>query len=152
MTAPEDIRASDADRQRVADALSRYAGEGRLTLDELTDRLGEIYTAKTVGQLGAEDGPLREMPTLSPPLWHPGPPTVWQDPQRLGAVPTSWPDRDTSRPVRIAPLMPWLIIVAIVGVAIGASRWGGDKAFWLLVLVVFCLRRAFGHHHRHPRR
>jgi hypothetical protein len=33
------IRASDSDRERVADLLRRHCGEGRLTLDELGERL-----------------------------------------------------------------------------------------------------------------
>lgn len=62
-----DIRASDADRERVAGMLRRHCGEGRLTLDELGDRLGEAYAAQTIGQLSAPDGPLRQLPVLTPP-------------------------------------------------------------------------------------
>ena len=39
------IRVSDADRERVADVLRRCAGEGRLTPDELEDRLDGAYRA-----------------------------------------------------------------------------------------------------------
>ena len=67
MAEPPDIRASDADRERVADALRRHASEGRLNLDELSDRLGEVYAARTLGQLSSPAGPLRELPALAPP-------------------------------------------------------------------------------------
>jgi hypothetical protein len=62
-----DIRASDSDRERVADILRRHCGEGRLTLDELGDRLSEVYAARTLGQLHDPGGPLRELPVLAPP-------------------------------------------------------------------------------------
>jgi hypothetical protein len=46
-----DVRVSDADREQVVDALRRHAGDGRLTVDELTDRVGQAYAAKTYGEL-----------------------------------------------------------------------------------------------------
>lgn len=48
---PGDLRASDHDRDRVAEVLRQAAGEGRLTLDELDDRLSAVYAAKTYGEL-----------------------------------------------------------------------------------------------------
>jgi Domain of unknown function (DUF1707) len=38
---PPGLRASDADRDRVAEVLRQAAGEGRLTLDELDERLDD---------------------------------------------------------------------------------------------------------------
>lgn len=46
-----DIRASDADRDRVAASLREHCGEGRITMDELQERLDAVYEAKTLGQL-----------------------------------------------------------------------------------------------------
>lgn len=46
-----DIRASDADRDRVAASLREHCGEGRITMDELHERLEAVYDAKTLGQL-----------------------------------------------------------------------------------------------------
>jgi hypothetical protein len=48
---PRLLRASDTDRNRVAEALHEAAGEGRLTLDELQDRLDATYAAKTYADL-----------------------------------------------------------------------------------------------------
>ena len=45
------VRASDADRERVADRLRDHAGAGRLTPDELGERLDVVYAARTVGEL-----------------------------------------------------------------------------------------------------
>lgn len=57
------LRASDTDRQRVADLLHRAAGEGRLSLDELSERLDEAYAAKTYGDL---EPVLRDLPAPNP--------------------------------------------------------------------------------------
>jgi hypothetical protein len=44
-------RISDADRERVAELLRQAAGEGRLDIDELEQRLELAYAAKTYGEL-----------------------------------------------------------------------------------------------------
>ena len=46
-----DLRVSDADRHAVADILREAAGEGRLDIDELEERLEETYKAKTYADL-----------------------------------------------------------------------------------------------------
>ena len=48
---PQHLRASDADRERVAETLRQAAGDGRLTMDELDERLDAVYTAKTYAEL-----------------------------------------------------------------------------------------------------
>ncbi|MFH9265397.1 DUF1707 domain-containing protein [Streptomyces sp. NPDC017546] len=45
------IRASDADRDRIADILREAMAEGRLTADEHGERIDLVYRAKTVGEL-----------------------------------------------------------------------------------------------------
>ncbi len=45
------LRASDADRDRVAEQLRQAAGDGRLSIAELQDRLDTLYAAKTYGEL-----------------------------------------------------------------------------------------------------
>ncbi|MFJ6010623.1 DUF1707 domain-containing protein [Streptomyces sp. NPDC092952] len=49
--APVGIRASDADRDRIADILREAMAEGRLTADEHAERVDAVYRAKTVGEL-----------------------------------------------------------------------------------------------------
>jgi hypothetical protein len=44
-------RASDADREAVAERLRAAAAEGRLDPDELDERLGAAYGARTFGEL-----------------------------------------------------------------------------------------------------
>jgi hypothetical protein len=46
-----ELRASDADRERIAKILHDAMAEGRLTIDELDERLQRTYAAKTLGDL-----------------------------------------------------------------------------------------------------
>ncbi|MFC5003952.1 DUF1707 domain-containing protein [Dactylosporangium cerinum] len=48
---PRHLRASDADRERVAEVLRTSAAEGRLDLDELDERLRAVYAARTYAEL-----------------------------------------------------------------------------------------------------
>jgi uncharacterized protein DUF1707/cell wall-active antibiotic response 4TMS protein YvqF len=45
------VRASDGERQAVADRLNMAVGEGRLTLSEFSERVGAAYAARTLGEL-----------------------------------------------------------------------------------------------------
>jgi hypothetical protein len=48
---PHELRASDADRERIAQVLQDAHADGRLTLEELEERLGTLYSARTLGEL-----------------------------------------------------------------------------------------------------
>ena len=48
---PAQLRISDDDRHRVAEILRQAAGEGRIDLGELDDRLEQTYAAKTYADL-----------------------------------------------------------------------------------------------------
>jgi hypothetical protein len=56
---PRTLRASDADRERVAKVLHESMAEGRLTVSELEERLTVVYAAKTIGEL---EPPLSDLP------------------------------------------------------------------------------------------
>src|SRR2546421_7384604 len=45
------LRASDEDRERIAERLRHAAGEGRLLTEELEERLGAVFSARTYGEL-----------------------------------------------------------------------------------------------------
>lgn len=49
--AVSELRASDADRDRIADLLRDALAEGRLTADEHAERVEGVLSAKTVGEL-----------------------------------------------------------------------------------------------------
>ena len=47
------MRVSDSDRERAADVLREAAGHGRITMDELVERLELAYAARTYADLAA---------------------------------------------------------------------------------------------------
>ena len=47
----ETLRAADADRQKIADQLKAALDEGRLSLHEYDDRVGQAYAARTYKEL-----------------------------------------------------------------------------------------------------
>jgi hypothetical protein len=61
------LRASDADRAEVADALRAHCAAGRITIEELDERVGKAMTARTYGEL-------RELTTDLPALQSPAVP------------------------------------------------------------------------------
>jgi hypothetical protein len=73
-----ELRASDADRDRVADILRDGLAEGRLTAEEHSERLDGVYAAKTVGELerlvrDLPAGRSGAVPAPAPPAYAPGP-------------------------------------------------------------------------------
>jgi hypothetical protein len=75
------MRISDAERDSVASILRDAAGEGRLDLEELDERLNAVYAAKTYGDL---EPITRDLPSTSS-----SPATVVPRGDRFGGVPTS---------------------------------------------------------------
>lgn len=120
MTAPEGhLRASDAERERIIEVLRRHTADGRLTLEEFEQRVGEALAATTRADLGPV---LRELPPL---------PADAPVEARTAARRTRWPSLDGGRAV--------LGAVAIVAVAtvIATGAWG---MWW----IVFPLMGLFG--------
>jgi hypothetical protein len=56
-----EMRASHADRDRVVDVLRVAAGDGRLTLEELDERLESALSARTAGELAVLTADLPEV-------------------------------------------------------------------------------------------
>jgi hypothetical protein len=63
--APRDLRASDADRDRVLALLAEAASDGRLTADEHAERVQRACTARTLGDLAELTADLAE-PSAQP--------------------------------------------------------------------------------------
>jgi hypothetical protein len=59
--AQPELRVSDADRQQVVDRLRDETANGRLTLDEFDERVGDAFAARTRSEL---EHVLRELPAV----------------------------------------------------------------------------------------
>lgn len=70
---PGDLRASHEDRDRVVELLRVAAGDGRLTAEELDDRLEAALTARTYGELAVLIRDLPAAPGFAPPTQVSGP-------------------------------------------------------------------------------
>jgi hypothetical protein len=60
---PSRLRAADADRERVASLIQAAGGEGRLSLEEVEDRLSTVYATKYTDEL---DGLTADLPKPVP--------------------------------------------------------------------------------------
>ena len=58
------LRVSDAERHRVVMMLQEHCAQGRLTVDEFSERTSEALASRTEADLGRV---LRELPPLPPP-------------------------------------------------------------------------------------
>ncbi|SDH90569.1 DUF1707 SHOCT-like domain-containing protein [Nonomuraea jiangxiensis] len=83
-----EMRASDADRDRVAAILREHTAQGRITMDEFNERLESLYSSKTYGELAKltadlPDVDLRNRPAKVSPAalpdsrMHPGMRAAW---------------------------------------------------------------------------
>jgi uncharacterized protein DUF1707 len=66
-----EMRASDADRDKAAAALREHCAQGRVTVEELNDRLESVYSARTLGDLQrvTADLPEEDLYELPVPSW-----------------------------------------------------------------------------------
>ncbi len=60
------LRASDADREQIAERLRHATAEGRLLAEELEHRLGTVFSARTYGELDAVVADLPAAPAARP--------------------------------------------------------------------------------------
>jgi Domain of unknown function (DUF1707) len=136
------IRVSDADRDRVAARLRDHFAEGRLTSDEMDERVSATLSAKTVGDLRRVMADLPGGALVPPPAEH-----------RPRPAAPSWAVR-RHRP-RIVPLILLALLVALLIPGSGWLLFALVKiflVFWLVVilagvLVAGRLRRRM-HHYR----
>ena len=83
---PRHLRASDADRERIANVLREAAGDGRLTMAELDERLDAVYAAKTYAEL---EPITHDLPATGAGYVPAVPAGAGPDPARFGAPATS---------------------------------------------------------------
>ncbi|GAA1282019.1 DUF1707 SHOCT-like domain-containing protein [Streptomyces javensis] len=87
---PAGMRASDAERERIAEVLREAVAEGRLDMEEFEERLGAAYAARTHGEL---EPLVRDLPvpgSAAPaPSASPAPAARIGWAERIGGTPTS---------------------------------------------------------------
>ncbi len=62
MSEPAGVRVSDQDREQAADDIRQHFAAGRLTDEELNDRVSAVYRARTVEELQAVSVDLPKLP------------------------------------------------------------------------------------------
>jgi hypothetical protein len=135
-----EMRASDADRERVVSAMQEQVGLGRLTLEEFEERSTVAYTAKTVGELRklTRDLPIEPFPEPVRPFG--APQVAWSSPY--------YPRTQQGQQVTLRRPNPWLLIplafisLMIVGNIVGAVLWGAGVVFPVFILAFVALRLA----------
>ena len=96
--APEPLL-SDADREVVVERLRSACGEGRLSLEEFSDRVGDVYQARTAADLVPLTHDLPALPEAGPPALRP---TDWVVAVFSGARRSGpWRPGDPSRAVAV---------------------------------------------------
>jgi hypothetical protein len=93
----KDVRASDAERDAAAAALQEHFVQGRLTLDELQERLDSVMAARTHGHL---DEIFADMPRLPQPV------------VTESAEPPVFPARYAAVAIMIIVMAVWLVLAA----------------------------------------
>ncbi|MBG0830819.1 DUF1707 domain-containing protein [Planomonospora sp. ID67723] len=146
MTPRDDLRIGDAERDAVMTALREHYAQGRLTHEELDERLGLTLSARTGRDLALAQ---ENLPDLYGP---PGEPAPWKGPrtgpaawQRHAARHGAWhPMARRGGP----PVAPLLLVLLVAGVAV--AGFGVLKLVflaWLLAILFRVLR-----HRSHARR
>lgn len=80
------MRASNADRERVAAILHNALSEGRITVQELEERLDIVYAAKTLAEL---EPPISDLPAVTPGTAQPATSRAITTDSRIGGTPGS---------------------------------------------------------------
>ena len=62
-----ELRASDADREQVIRVLRRHHADGRITSEELEERIGTVWATTYVSELSSVTDDLPELPAAAPP-------------------------------------------------------------------------------------
>jgi hypothetical protein len=131
------IRVSDADRDRAAARLRDHFAEGRLTQEELDERISAALGAKTFGDLRRL---MADLPQPEPVPTRAAPNPQWAGPPWVGYR-------------HGPPILPLVLFALLAAVLIPGGGWVFLKlmlAFWLLS----CLVGAFaaGRYYRRIRR
>jgi Flp pilus assembly protein TadB len=122
------LRIGDAERDAAARELGEHFAMGRITADEHSERLEQIWAARTAADLTPA---FRDLPR-----------------PRVGAQPRPASEPTRRDPAREFPRVPFLFKLLLAVVVIW---WGFHHPLFLLVAAVvwFVFVRRFIHHRRH---
>jgi hypothetical protein len=135
MNVNDRIRIADSDRDRVATQLRDYYAEGRLTSEELDERVTAALNAKTAGDLRRL---MADLPATAPAAGGPGTPSYGAG---YGGAPwagrAGWAMGRRRRGPRVLPILLLLLIAAILlpGGWVFFALLKVFLLFWLLVAI-----------------
>jgi hypothetical protein len=114
------LRVSDTERDRVIRDLTKHCGDGRLTLDELEERITLAYAAMTRAELEATT---RDLPsTTTPAVRQSGPPI------RVRSTASKHEARRAGEIALKIHLLVYLAVMALLVMIYAISNFGGY--FW----------------------
>ena len=145
------VRIGDADREAIAAQLREHYADGRLTLDELNERLDQTFAAKTKADLNVV---MRDLPHVARPLtdapaagfghtaWH-GP--TWPTPTSQSGWDYGTGNGRRCGRAAFAPLLVLMWVALVFGAVTLFGIGGGDRplAIVLLIAAFAFLRRLF---------
>jgi len=143
------VRVGDADRDAVVTQLREHFADGRLTLEELNERLDQAFAAKTKADLNTvtRDLPQTARPTAGTPYGG----TAWQGPMATrpgqGYGHGSGDGQGPRGPGAFAPIMGMVWLFVILGSVIMFGGFGGGGRPLAIVLFLAALalvRRLIG--------
>lgn len=121
---PQQMRASDADRETAVSALSEHFQAGRLTTEELEERTGRALEARTLGQL---DELTADLPAPRPAAA--AAPVTPRRPGYLVLMPL------------VVPLAVLAVLAVVLGTSTGIHAWG---IWWVVPVALLIARRLAG--------
>lgn len=156
MTPGYNVRVGDADREAVAAQLREHYADGRLTLEELNERIDETFAAKTKADLNTvmRDLPLASRPGSGLPYTgQPGPGQAgwpgpgWHGP--MSPMPGQRYDQGGRSPGPgglFAPMLGVVWLLVILGSVMIFGLGGGDRPFAIVLFLaaLALVRRLFG--------
>jgi Domain of unknown function (DUF1707) len=147
------VRVGDADREAVAAQLREHYADGRLTIEELNERIDQTFAAKTKADLNTvmRDLPQATRPTAGAPYGG----TAWQGPAWQGPLATrpgqdnghDWDNGQRPRgPGAFAPMIGLVWLFVILGSVILFGGFGGGRplAIVLFLAALALVRRLIG--------
>jgi Domain of unknown function (DUF1707) len=146
------VRVGDADREAIAAQLREHYADGRLTLDELNERLDQTFAAKTRADLNVV---MRDLPHVARPFTDAPAArfgnTGWQGQAQPGLTGQSGWDYGAGSGRRcgraaFAPLLVLMWVALVFGAVTLFGIGGGERplAVVLIIAALAFLKRLFG--------